>query len=148
MVRLKIKNSKENQLGIPLPAGRVRLYQKDEAGGQEFVGEDLIDHTPKDESVELYAGNAFDLVGERKQMDFKVIDPSHIVDETFEITLRNHKEEDVTITVVEHLYRSREWEIRNSTHPYEKKESTTIEFDVKVPKDGQTKVVYTVRYHW
>lgn len=147
-VILEFKNSEENNLGIPLPKGRIRLYKEDEDKGQEFVGEDEIDHTPKDEEVTLYAGNAFDLVGERKQLDFKVIESGHIYDETFEITLRNHKQEDVTVTVKEHLYRWKEWEIRNSSHPYEKKDSQTIELSLPVPKDGQTKLAYTARYRW
>jgi len=147
-VTLEFKNSKENNLGIPLPKGRIRLYKEDADKGQEFVGEDTIDHTPKDEMIKLYAGNAFDLVGSRKQVDFKIVDPSHIVEESFEITLRNHKQEEVTVTVREHLYRWREWDILKSSHPFEKKDVQTIEFPIRVPKDGEVKITYLVRYRW
>ncbi len=147
MVMLEIQNSEEAGLGVPLPAGKVRVYKEDADGGVEFVGEDSIDHTPKDERVRLYLGNAFDLVGERIRTDFKRIGDKAI-EESFEITVRNHKAEDVEVRVVEHLYRWSEWKIVEASHDYRELDASTIEFRVKVPADGETKVTYTVRYTW
>ncbi len=147
-VTIRFKNTKKNRLGIPLPGGRVRLYKEDEDKSQQFVGEDAIKHTPKDETIDIYAGNAFDIVGERKQMDFKYRTSDYMIEETFEIFVRNHKPEDVSVTVREHLYRSKQWKILKTNRKYNKKDSRTIEFPVNVPKDGETKITYTVRYTW
>lgn len=147
-VTLEFKNAEDNHLGIPLPKGRVRLYKKDTDGSQEFVGEDMIDHTPKDETVRLYVGNAFDLVGERIQTNFKVISSGHVTEESFEITLRNHKKEAVTIIVREHLYRGQEWKILETSHPFDKKDSQKMEAKVEVPADGEVEITYTVRYNY
>jgi hypothetical protein len=91
---LEIKNSAANHLGMPLPRGRMRFYRQDEDGRMQFVGENFIDHTPKDEMLRLYNGNAFDVVGERRRVDYR-IDTSHNFAESFEIKLRNHKQEPV-----------------------------------------------------
>ncbi len=147
-VQLEFQNTAANHLGIPLPKGRVRLYKRDQNGGQEFIGEDAIDHTPKDELVRLEAGNAFDLIGERKQTDFRVIEPGHVVDESFDIAVRNHGERDARVTIREHLTRGRDFEIRNPSQPFGKVDAQTIEFDVPVPKNGRGVVSYTVRYRW
>ncbi|HZM00163.1 MAG TPA: hypothetical protein VFD43_07930 [Planctomycetota bacterium] len=111
-VMREFENSEENGLGLPLPKGKVRFYTRDADGQLEFTGENLIDHTPKDETVRVYTGNAFDLVGERKRTDFRIQDDQDWLDESFEITLRNHKTEAVEFRVVEHLYRWTNWEIR------------------------------------
>lgn len=133
------------QVEADLPRGRVRVYQEDVDGAALLIGEDAIDHTPQGERVRLYVGDAFDLVGERVQTDFRR--PSaHRIEETYEITLRNHKEEAVEIRVVEHLFRWTEWEILEATHEYTKLDSGTIEFRARVPADGETTVRYTVRY--
>jgi hypothetical protein len=145
---MEFNNSKRNNLGIPMPKGRIRLYKRDTDKGQELVGEDLIDHTPKDEKVSLYAGNAFDVVGERTQLDFKVIQSNHIVDETIEITIRNHKKQAIMVNVLEHLNRSQQWEIRGQSHKHNKLDATNIEFPIEVAADGSQKVTYTVRYSW
>ena len=147
-VIIDFKNSTKNNLGIPLPKGRIRLYMQDEDGAKEFVGEDTLDHTPKDEMVGIYAGNAFDIIGERKQTNFKLDNNKHTAEETFEITLRNHKKEEVVVIVKEHLYRWLQWKITGKTHPIEKKDSKTAEFKIKVPANGQSKVAYTVKYTW
>ena len=107
-VMREFDNSKENNLGIPLPRGRVRFYRRDE-DQLEFVGENIIDHTPKDETLRIYTGNAFDITGERKQTNYKIDTPRKWLDESFEIKLRNHKEEEVEVRVVEHLYRWSTW---------------------------------------
>ena len=148
-IYMAFDNSDKSGLGIPLPAGRVRVYKEDEADGSlEFIGEDRIDHTPKDERVLLKLGSAFDIVGERTQTDFRVDTRAHWLDESFEIKLRNHKEEDVEIIVKEVLFRWVNWEIRQKSHNFEKIDSRTIHFPVRVPKDGEVTVTYTVHYTW
>ena len=144
-VLVEIVNSQANNLGMPLPKGKVRVYKAEADANQHFVGEDMIDHTPKDEKLRLYLGDAFDLVGERKQMNQRAISDRER-EESFEISLRNHKNLPVTITVVEHLWG--DWKITQSSCGYTKKDATTIEFPVEVPKDGEVKVTYTVRYKW
>jgi len=146
-VVLKIENEAASGLGQPLPAGKVRVYKQDEDGGQEFLGEDSIGHSPKDETVKVKMGNAFDLTGERKQTNF-VNPKANNIEETFEITLKNHKKEAVTIRVIEHLYRYANWKIETMSHPFEKKDARTVEFAVKVPADGKATVSYTVKYGW
>jgi len=148
-VMREFENSKENGLGIPLPKGRVRFYRRDDDGQLEFTGENTIDHTPRDEKVRVYAGNAFDLVGERRQVNFKTDDVRHMADESFEIQVRNRKEkETVEIRVVEHLYRKGNWEITEASHEYNKMDSRTIEFRVVVDPDKEQVLTYTVHYMW
>ncbi len=122
-----------------MPKGKVRVYKRDKDGALQFVGEDLIDHTPKDEKVRVYIGDAFDLVGERKQTNNQQVSP-RVHRSSMEIDLRNHKETPVTITCVEHAYG--DWKILQSSQPYTKKDSHTFEFAVKVPADGEVKVTY------
>jgi hypothetical protein len=148
MVMLEFTNGEEEGLGVPLPKGTLRVYKKDVDGSTLLVGEDAIDHTPKDEQVRLYIGDAFDIVGERIQTDFKVEYDEDWIEESYEITLRNHKEEDVEVRVVEHMFRWTEWEILESSHEYEKQDAQTIEFRVPVEAGGETVVTYTVRYEW
>jgi len=144
-VELEFTNSQDHGLGMPLPAGKVRVYKKDEDGALEFVGEDQIDHTPKDEKVRIYLGNAFDVKGERTQTNFrKLSDRSG--EETYQIKLRNHKKEAVTVVVVEHF--RGDWRISGETHPYTKKDSRTAEFEIAVPVDGEVTVGYTVTTTW
>jgi hypothetical protein len=149
-VMKEIKNSKENSLGIPLPKGRVRFYRKDDDGQLEFTGENIIDHTPKDEIIRVYTGDAFDLVGERRRTDYKVDTSRNVwVDESFEIKLRNHKEkEPIEIRVVEHLYRWSNWEIVEKSDTYLKNDSQTIEFRVQIPAGGEKTISYKVHYSW
>jgi len=146
-VMLEFVNSERNGLGIPLPKGVVRVYKENPAGGAEFIGEDEIDHTPKDERILLHLGDAFDLVGERKQTNF-LRPGDRTIEESYEIKLRNHKDEDVEIRVGERMFRWSEWTILQASHEYQKKDSRTIEFRVKVPRDGEVTVTYTVRYRW
>jgi hypothetical protein len=144
-VYLEFKNSASDGLGMPLPAGKVRVYKEDEDKSQEFIGEDRIDHTPKDEKVRLYLGNAFDLVGERTEKSVQqVTDRSRRM--TVEIRLRNHKKEDVNISVVEHFYG--DWEFIGPTPPIKKRDASSAEFVVAVPKDGEKVFEYTVLYKW
>jgi len=145
-VYVEFKNSKEQKLGMPLPKGKMRVYKKDPADGSlEFVGEDEIDHTPKDEELKLYVGDAFDIVGEKKVMDHK--QGERWSEDSVKIELRNHKEEDITVRIREHLTRA-EWDILAKSQDFKKIDASTIEFDVPVAKNGKAEVTYTVRYRW
>lgn len=144
-VKIELNNSEQNHLGIPMPKGKVRVYKKDQDGALQFIGEDQIDHTAKDEKVRLYIGDAFDLVGERKQTNIKQIS-NRVQEASYEISLRNHKKEDVTITCVEHA--NGEWTILNSSQPYTKKDSRSFEFAVKVPANQEVKVSYDIETRW
>ncbi len=141
-------NAETNHLGIALPKGKLRFYRRDAGGLMEFVGEDMIDHTPRNETIRVTTGNAFDLVGERKQMNFRVDTGDKWLDESFEIKLRNRKQEPVECRVVEHLYRWNNWEITQKSDDFKKTDSQTIEFRVPVKPDEERTVTYTVHYSW
>ena len=141
-VFVEFKNAKENQLGQPLPAGVVRVYKADQGGAQQFIGESRIDHTPKDERVRVKLGDAFDVVAERKQVDYKTIS-RRVFEYAYEIRLRNHKEEAVTVVVNEPI--GGDWEIVNSTFPAEKTAAFAARFNVPVAKDGEAVLSYRVR---
>ena len=147
-VMQEFKNTAENHLGMPLPRGRVRFYRRDEDGQLEFTGENDIDHTPKDETIRLYTGNAFDLTGERQRTQFHTDGSGHAVDETFDIQVRNHKATAVDVRIVEHLYRWKNWDIVINSDSFEKDDSQTIHFDVRIPPDGAKTVKYQVHYSW
>lgn len=146
-VLLEIQNRADQNLGFALPLGKVRAYKKDAGGALEFIGEDLIKHTARDERLVLYLGDAFDIVGERKQTGFKKIAPKHI-EESFEIKIRNHKKEAVEVKVMEKLYRGSAWKIANTNHPYDQVDSRTILFNVSVAPDKEKTVTYQVEYRW
>lgn len=147
-VHFEFDNKKTEGLGIPLPKGRVRVYKKDHDGSLQLAGEDAIDHTPKDEKVRVKMGESFDLVGERKRIDYKSDLKGRRFEETFEIKLRNHKDADAAVTVVEHLYRWTNWKVAGASAKWVKRDAQTIEFPVTVKKDGETVVTYTVKYSW
>ena len=148
-VYLEFKNDKQFGLGVPLPAGRLRVSQLDKADGSlEFIGEDTIDHTPKDEQVRVKLGSAFDVVGERRQVSFSVDTTAKWMEEEIEVKLRNHKSQPVDVVVKENLYRWSNWKILTQTHKYDKEDARTISFPVKVAKDGEAVVRYRVRYTW
>lgn len=146
-VKLEFENSKKNNLGISLPAGKVRIYKKEFNESLEFIGEDLIYHTPKDEEVKIYIGEAFDIKAERKQTSYKKI-TEYIHTESYEITLKNHKKEDIEVKVIEHLQfeESKEWEIIEANYKYQKKDVNTIEFTVPIKRNKEIKIEYTIRY--
>jgi hypothetical protein len=149
IVQREFKNAETNQLGIALPAGKLRFYRRDADGQLQFVGENTIDHTPRNETVRVTTGNSFDLVGERKQTDFKVDTGDKWINETFEIKLRNRKKTDaVEIRVVEHLYRWSNWNVTAKSDEFVKKDSQTIEFRIPVKPDEEKTVTYTVHYSW
>jgi hypothetical protein len=144
----QFKNSKANHLGIPLPAGRIRLYRRDADGQMEFVGESVVDHTPTEDTVKMITGNAFDVKGSRRQTEFAVDQSRRTLNETFEIKLTNQKPEPVTVNVIEPLYRGDNWEIQFKSADYTKLDSHTVQFPVQVPAKGEATLTYAVRYTW
>jgi hypothetical protein len=146
-VYIQMDNTEKNGMGMPLPAGHVRVYKKDPADNSlEFIGEDTIDHTPKDEKLSLRIGTAFDIVGERRQTDFSAT--NRMIVESFEIVVKNHKAEPINAIVKENLFRWSSWEITTSSDNFQKQDSSTIHFPITVPANGQKTVTYTVRYTW
>jgi hypothetical protein len=145
MVFYKFKNEQKGGLGIPLPAGNIRVYQKDSKGRLLFIGEDHIDHTPKDELVTVKIGNAFDVVAERKQTDFKKI-ADRVYEMEFMITLRNHKDIPVTVQVNEPI--GGDWEMLSSTFEATKTAAFAAQFNVPVKPNGESVLKYRVRVHW
>ena len=141
-VYIKFVNTEDNNLGIPIPAGIMRLYKKDNEGSLLFIGEDRVKHTPIKEEISLKIGDAFDVVAERVQTDYKQ-KTSRLHESEWEITLKNHKKEDVIVGIIEPL--SGNWSVIDSSHPFTKKNAFTIRFDVKVPKDDEVKVKYRLR---
>ena len=141
----RFKNDEKSGLGMPLPAGTVRVYQADSQGGTQFAGEDTIDHTPKDEMLRIYVGNAFDVVCERKTTDYRRLAPD-LFELEYQITLRNHKEAPVTVDVREPI--GGDWEVLNSNYKWTKLDATTIGFEIPVDKDGTSTLDYRVRVKW
>jgi hypothetical protein len=141
-VFVEIENRKRNNLGIPLPKGKIRAYKHDKEGSLQFVGEDRIDHTPKDEKVRIKLGDAFDVVATRKQTDWRKI-AHDTYEAAFEVSLRNHKAEDVVVKVLEPI--PGDWRMLQNSHEYEKTDAFTAVFKVPVPKDKETKLTYRVR---
>lgn len=138
----KFKNEEKSGLGMPLPAGTIRVYQQDSRGGSLFVGEDHIDHTPKDEEISLHIGNAFDIVAERKQTDFKRLS-DRLYEFEYEITLRNHKDVPISVEVNEPI--GGDWEMVSSAYKFTKTAAFAAQFDVPVDKDGTSVLKYRVR---
>ena len=146
---LEFDNKEANKLGVPLPAGRVRVNQANQADGAlEFIGEDVIRHTPRNETLRIKLGNAFDVVGERKQTSFKIDTSAKTIDESFEISVRNRKKEVATVVVREYLYRWSTWEVTTKNHDFVKRDAQTIDFPVEIAADGEAKVTYTAHYRW
>ncbi|MCG3199269.1 MAG: hypothetical protein GHCLOJNM_03779 [bacterium] len=141
-VKMEFRNSKENRMGMPLPKGTVRAFKADTDGSLEFVGEDQIDHTPKDEDLRILLGNAFDIVGERTQLEAREVSRA-VREETWQIKLRNHKEAAVLVTVVEHRWG--DWKVIRSSQESRKKDAQTLEFDVEVAPDQEQVVTFTVQ---
>ena len=144
----EFKNSELNHLGIALPKGKLRFYRRDTDGHLEFVGENVIDHTAKDETIRVFTGNSFDVVGERKRTNIRVDSAHNWMDESFEIRVRNHKKEAVSVRVVEHLYRWSNWKLTEQSQESHKMDAQTVEFPVTVAPDGEQVVTYTVHYSW
>ncbi|MFH1754114.1 MAG: DUF4139 domain-containing protein [Candidatus Latescibacterota bacterium] len=145
-VFINVENRKENNLGMPLPKGVVRVYKKDKAGDLQFIGEDWIDHTPQDEKIRVKMGEAFDVVADRTQTDFKIISSGRLYESSFKISIRNHKTEDIVVSVVERL--QGDWQIIHKSHPYNKESSHKVRFDIPVPAQGATDLTYTVQIRY
>lgn len=146
---IEFENRREQGLGMPLPAGRVRVNQANSVDGSlEFIGEDLIGHTPRNEKLTLKLGKSFDVVGERRQTDFRVDTGAKWLEESFEVSVRNRKEEPVSLRVREYAYRWSQWSLTAQSHPSEKRDAQTLDFPLRVPADGEVKLRYTIRYTW
>jgi hypothetical protein len=144
-VMVEFTNDEESQLGMPLPAGTVRVYKADSHSDLQFVGEDRIEHTPKDETVRLYTGNAFDIVGETTQTEYKDLGKGY--QESYKVVLKNHKEsEDVVVTVQMQVWG--DWEMISSNYDYRMKDAFTAEFDVPVKADSEVELNYAYRVTW
>jgi hypothetical protein len=144
-VFLDFENSEENGLGMPLPRGTMRVYKRDRSGAQQFIGEDLVDHTPRDERLRIKLGEAFDVVGDRRQMDYRVIS-SCVSESSWRVDLRNHKEEEVEVTLLEPV--GGDWEIVSSTHRAERVDASTFTMVPRVRAGGEVRVEYRVRVRW
>jgi hypothetical protein len=144
----EFENGEVTHLGIPLPKGKWRFYRRDTDGHLEFTGENVIDHTPKDETIRVYTGNAFDVVGERKRTNYHVDSSHNWMEESFEIRVQNHKKEPVNVRVVEHLYRWTNWKLIEPSQESRKMDAQTVEFPVTIAPNGEQVVTYTVHYSW
>ena len=138
-VKLEFENKEKNNLGMPMPKGKIRVYEKDKDGALEFIGEDQIDHTAKAEKVRIYIGDAFDIAGEQKETNNQQIS-SHLTKNAYSVQLRNHKNVAITVMVVEHLYGYSK--VTSSSQPFTKKDSSTFEFEVSVPANSDSQVTY------
>lgn len=149
-VYLRFRNSAANGLGVPLPAGKLRVSKLDPADDSlEFIGEDLIDHTARDETVQVKLGSAFDVVGERRQVDFRIDTSARWIEEDIEVKVRNQKpDESVAVVVKENLYRWSNWTLLRKTHDFTKEDARTIHFPLRIAPKAEAVVRYTVRYSW
>lgn len=148
-VRIELTNSKSNQMGMPLPKGNFKVFQRDSSGSLQLLGEDQIDHTPKEEKISLVVGRAFDIVAERKRTSFEYIRRGTSIigaRESFDIELRNRKETTDTVTVIERYWG--DWKVTKSSHPYERTSAESIQFIVKLKPGEVQKVSYTVENRW
>ncbi|MDF3057874.1 MAG: hypothetical protein K0R17_2089 [Rariglobus sp.] len=145
----EFKNTKENGLGLPLPKGRTRFYRQDNADGAiEFTGENTVDHTAEGETVRIYTGDAFDIVGERRRTDYKLSNRNDEVEEAFEIKVRNRKKEPVEVRVTERMYRWFNWAMVENSDPFVKTDDRNVEFRVTLKPDEEKIITYRVRYDW
>jgi hypothetical protein len=143
-------DNKGEGLGIPLPRGVIRMYKKDSQGNAQFVGEDRIDHTPKNETVRLKLGDAFDVTADRKQTDFQKLAGTgrynYVFESAYEIVLKNAKQEPVTVTVREPM--PGDWTMVSASQPHTKAASGTAEWQVNIPSEGRTTLSYRVRVRY
>ncbi len=144
----EFKNSEANKLGIALPKGKVRFYSQDGDRQLEFVGENQIDHTPKDETIRVLTGNSFDLTGEHRMTNSTEDGANRVATQSFEVKVRNHKKEAVEIRVLEHATHGGNWTLTAQSQPHEKKDATSLEFRVLLQPDEEKTVTYTIRYTW
>ena len=148
-VYVSFKNDKDNKMGMPLPGGRLRAYKEDpDDGTLEFVGEALINHTPRNETVRFKLGNAFDVVGERTRTDFSINKAGKTMSESIKIEIRNQKDVAQSVVIRERLFRWKNWDLLEKSAPYKKLDANTIEWKVDVPPEGSRTITYTVKYTW
>ena len=147
-VILSLKNKEENGLGIPLPAGRIRVNQQDNDGSLEFIGENTINHTPRNETLTIRLGQAFDVVAERRQVNYMLDSRNHFAEEEIEIKVRNQKKQAVKVKVVENLYRATGWKILESNQDYKKENAHQIHYLVTIGPEKEQIITYKVRYNW
>ncbi len=140
---LELENSEANSMGMPLPKGKVRVYKKDSRGNLQFLGEDLIDHTPRNETIRLYIGDAFDVVGTRRQTASRVISGC-VSEQSYAVQVRNRKETAVDVDIVERVWG--DWAILQKSHEYQNLDSRTIQFPVHLDPDETEEVTYTIRF--
>ena len=145
---LEFDNKEANGMGMPLPKGRVRVSQAGPDGALEFIGEDAIEHTPKNETLRLKLGKAFDVVGDRTRTDFQVDTTAKTLTESFKISVRNRKKIPTTVLVREYMYRWSGWDVTASSIKGNKRDAQTLDFPVEIAPDSEAVVTYTVRYHW
>jgi hypothetical protein len=145
-VFLALENSKSNNLGMPLPKGVIRVYKKDDDEAVQFIGEDAIEHTPEDEIIRVKVGEAFDIVAERVQTSFRVLQSGHLYESSYKVEIRNHKDEDVVVSVMEVI--PGDWEVLVNSHKFEKESSNRVRFDVPVQKKQSAELTYTVRIRY
>ncbi|HUV35517.1 MAG TPA: DUF4139 domain-containing protein [Patescibacteria group bacterium] len=143
IVTIRFHNDEAKGLGVPLPAGTFRFYKRDSEGELHFVGENRIDHVPRGEELALEVGKAFDILAERVETDFQIIRQEKIYEHGYTVTLRNAKDEAVTVKVLEDIFG--DWEVLESSHTWTKEAANRLSFTVPVPKDGEAKLVYRVR---
>ena len=144
-VFLEFRNTEANHLGLPLPAGVIRVYKADQSGAQQFIGEDRIDHTPRDELLRIRMGEAFDVVADRRQMEWHITGSCQSTS-TWEIELRNRKDEPVSVDVMEPV--GGDWTILESSHQWERVDARTFRFRVPIPARATQKVTYRVQVKW
>jgi hypothetical protein len=144
----EFKNAEANKLGLALPKGKLRFYSQDDDRQLEFVGENQIDHTPKNELIRVFTGNSFDLVGQRRLVSQTENNSEHVATQTIEVKVRNRKKEPAEIRVVEHATRGGNWTLTAQSQPHEKKDATTFEFRVPLQPDEEKVITYTIRYTW
>ena len=149
-VFVEFDNRTESRMGMPLPKGVVRVYKRDSEGRAQFVGEDAVDHTPKNETVRLKLGEAFDVTARRKQTDFKKLAGSsrynYVYEAAFEVELKNAKKEPVTVSVLEPM--PGDWEMLSQSHPHSKEAAGAARFKVPVPAEGSATLSYRVKVKW
>jgi hypothetical protein len=144
----EFKNAEANKLGLALPKGKLRFYSQDDDRQLEFVGENQIDHTPKNEVIRVFTGNSFDLVGQRRLVSQTENNSEHVATQTIEVKVRNRKKEPAEIRVVEHANRGGNWTLTAQSQPHEKKDATTFEFRAPLQPDEEKVITYTIRYTW
>jgi hypothetical protein len=144
-VVLELENTEANGMGMPLPAGTVRVYKADREGRLQFLGEDRIHHTPRNERLRLYIGDAFDVVGTRRQVSERRLSDT-VREYTVEVEVRNRKETPAEVAVVERVYG--DWTVTEHSHDFEQLDARTLEFPLTLGPDETATVRYTVRVQY